>query len=261
MGGTIVTDLVGKLDVSKIKPLRDYILFEVMDRNRSAGGLIIPGKEKTECLYGRVIATGPGEESPRTGEVFPMDIKPGDIIVSVQYMGEKIQTIGKKYRLLREHGVWAKIKIDYRKEGDWDITDIEPYRNHILVRMDSDEKNLKGNVYLPANPQVMFRMATLVKSGPGLRDPKTGVVSSMGVNAGDRVVILRFAGCIIRVKGIEHRLASGEDVEGVMDAGSVVDVFADPTAHPKPVDDYEVVPESHLDDLTEKILKDSGGMK
>jgi co-chaperonin GroES (HSP10) len=258
---TVVTDLAGTLDVSKIRPCRDYILFEVMERNRSGAGLILPGKEKTECLFGKVLAVGPGEESPRTGQVFPMDIKPGDYIVSVQYMGEIIQTIGKKYRLLREHGVWAKIKIDYRKEGDWEITDIEPYRQHILVKMDSDEKSLKGGVYLPANPQVMFRMATLVKSGPGPRDKKTGVVSSMGMNAGDRLIVMRFAGCIIRMNGVEHRLASCDDVEGVMEAGSVVDVFADPTTHPKPVDDYEVIPDSHLDELNAKILKDNGASK
>ena len=260
MARELVTDLAGTLDVSKIRPCRDYILFEVMERNRSAAGLILPGKEKTECLFGKVIAVGPGEESPRTGEVFPMDIKPGDIIVSVQYMGEKIQTIGKNYRLLREHGVWAKIKINFKKEGDWEITDIEPYRNHILVKMDSDEKSLKGGVYLPSNPQVMFRMATLAKAGPGPRDTKTGAVSSMGMTAGDRLIVMRFAGCIIRLNGVEHRLASDQDVEGVMESGSVVDVFADPTQHPKPVDDYEVMPDGHLDDLTEKILKDGGAL-
>lgn len=253
-------DLTGHIDVSKLRPLNDYILLEIMERNRSAGGLILPDKEKTECLFGKVLAVGPGECSPRTGEVFPMDIKPGDILMSVQYMGEKVTTLGKKYRLLREHGVWGKLKIDYKGEGNWDITEIQPYRDHLLLKMDDEEMNLKKNLFLPSNPQVMFRMATLITAGPGPRDQKTGVVSAMRLSTGDRVITLRYAGCIVKIKGVEHRMASFADIEGVMQDG-IVDVLADPMTHPKPGDDYSVVPESHLDDLTAKILRDNGASK
>lgn len=261
MSRSEITDLSEKIDITKVQPIRDYILLEVMERNRSAAGLILPHKEKTECLYGKVLAVGPGEYSSRTGEVFPIGVKPGDIIMSVQYMGEKVQTIGKKYRLLREHGIWAKLKIDYRGEGNWDILEIEPYRDHLVVKMDSEEKSLTGRLLLPDNPQVMFRMATLVSAGPGPRDPKTGVVSSMGLNQGDRLIVLRYAGCIVKTKGGEMRVASFADVEGVIDASSVVDVIADRNAHNKPVDDYEVIPDAELDELNTKILKDDGAIK
>lgn len=257
MPRSVIEDLSGKLDVSKIRPYGDHILLEVLERNRSAAGLLIPGKEKTECLYGRVLATGPGEVSPRTGEVFPMDIKPGDIIMSVQYMGEKVQTIDKKYRLLREHGVWAKLDVDFRGEGDFEITKIHPYRDHIVVKMDGEEKSLKGLVYLPSNPQAMFRMATMVSGGPGPRDKNTGVTSEMHLTVGDRLIVLRYAGCIVRVSGKEFRVASFEDVQGIMDSKSVVDVIADPTTHPKPVDDYSVMSDAELGELNMKTLKDS----
>jgi chaperonin GroES len=259
MSRSEITDLSERIDITKLRPQGDYILLEVMERDRSANGLILPSKEKTECLYGKVLATGPGEYSPRTGEVFPMNIKPGDILMSVQYMGEKVQAVGKKYRLLREHGVWAKLKIDFKSEGDWEITAIEPYRDHILLKMDKEEKSLSGRVFLPANPQAMFRMATLVSAGPGPRDKNTGVTSDMGLSKGDRLIVLRYAGCIVRINGVEHRVASWNDVEGVMDASSIVDVITDPNAFPKPVDDYEVIPDEHIAELNKKTIVDSGG--
>lgn len=254
---SINEDICGKLDISKIKPYGDHILLEVLERNRSAAGLIIPNKEKSECLFGRVLATGPGEMSPRTGEVFPMDIQVGDILMSVQYMGEKINSLGKKYRLLREHGVWAKLKVDFKSEYDFEITELMPYRDHLVVTMDKEEKSLKGHVYLPANPQAMFRLATMVSAGPGPRDKNTGVVSDMGLSKGDRLIILRYAGCIVRIGGVEHRVASWDDIEGIMDPATVVDVIADANRHPKPVDDYSVMSDAEICELNTKTLRDS----
>lgn len=256
-----IVDLAERIDISEVRPIRDYILLEVIERTRSASGLILPKAETTECLYGKVLAIGPGESSPRTGEVFHMDIKPGDYIMSVQYMGEKIQTLGKKYRLLREHGVWAKLKIEQTSNGSWDILEIQPYRDHIVVKMDGEEKNLKGNLFLPSNPQTMFRMATLVSAGPGPRDQKTGVVSDMGLSIGDRLVVLRYAGCIVKTRKAEFRVASFQDVEGVIDGSSVVDVLADPTKFQKPVDDYEVIPDVEFDEMNKKTLMDDGAIK
>lgn len=250
-------DLVGKLDVSKIQPYGDHVLLEVIERNVSLAGLILPDKEKTECLYGKVLAVGPGEYSPRTGQVHPMGVKPGDYIMSVQYMGEKVQTLGKKYRLLREHGIWGKLKINFKTETDWEITDIEPYNDHLLVQMDKEEKSLKGHVYLPANPQAMFRIATAVKAGPGKRNQMTGVRSPLNISSGERLIVLRYAGCIVRINGVEHRMASGDDVEAVITSGAV-DVFAD-FHMPKPADDYEVIPDEHLDELNKKTIMDNGG--
>lgn len=254
---SVIQDFSGKLDISKVKPYGDHILLEVLERNRSANGLILPDKEKTECLYGRVLATGPGETSPRTGETFPMDIQVGDIIMSVQYMGEKVVALGKKYRLLREHGVWAKLKVKFKTDEDWEIEEIYPYRDHLTVKMDAEEKSIKGHIFLPSNPQAMFRMATMVAAGPGTRDKNTGVVTGMGLATGDRLIVLRYAGCIVRVNGKEQRVASWDDIQGVMDPNSVVDVIADPNTHPTPVDNYDVVSDAEIGELNYKTLRDS----
>lgn len=253
----MITDVTGSLKAEELQPVSDYVLIQVMERGVSGAGIIIPYKEKSECLYGRVIRVGLGECNPITGEYYPIGVKPGDIVMSVQYMGEKIQAIGKKFRLIREHGIWAKLKIEQRSELDWSITELEPYRDHVLLRMDREEKSLKGRVFLPQNPQTMFRLADVVSVGPGIRNNKSGTVAKVGVNAGERVICLRYAGCVVKVNGVEHRLASENDLEAVIDLDAKVDVHGGKYEGSKPVDDYEVIPDSQFDEWDAKTMRDS----
>lgn len=258
MPRTVISDLSLELPIESMKPIGDHVLIEVIERRISGTGIILPKAESTECLYGRVIAVGEGETNPANGRVFPIGVKPGDIIMSVQYMGEKLESIGKKYRLLREHGIWAVLKLKFKSETDWIIEEIEPYRDHLLLKMAAEEKSFNGDIYLPSNPQAMFRLADVVQVGPGKRMPKADVVTPIdGVKAGDKVICLRYAGCIVRMKAVEYRLATEDDLQGIVE-GHDVDVLAT-GALPKPVDDYEVIPESHLDELNAKTLRDSGG--
>lgn len=255
-----ISDLTCKIPVGALRPIGDYILIEVMERAISGAGIILPHKENTECLYGRVIGLGEGEVNPVSGKVHPIGVKLGDVVMSVQYMGEKVSALGKKYRLLREHGIWAKLTVNMKSETDWSIEGIEPYRDHILLQMDREEKSLKGHIFLPSNPQAMFRMANVIKVGPGRRYIKSDTVTPVdGVSAGDRVICLRYAGCIVRMNKQEYRLASEEDLQAVVD-GTEVDVIAtDQSKLNRPVDDYDVIPDSHLDELNKKTIMDSGG--
>lgn len=256
----VIDAMTSAFEVDEIQPIGDYVLVEVLERNRSKIGLILPAKEKTECLYGRVLATGPGETHQITGQVFPLGVKPGDIVMSVQYMGEKVQAIGKKYKLIRDHGIWAKLTLTVRSEFDWDIDAIAPYRDHVLLRMDSEEHARKGGkLLMPSNPQFMYRAADVLKVGPGYRRVKADRVSPVeGIKPGDQVVCMRYAGCIVRLGKEDLRLASEEDCEAVVTDG-LVDVMAGQDRLAKPVDDYEVIPESHLDELNRKTVLDSGG--
>jgi hypothetical protein len=79
-----------------------------------------------------------------------------------------------------------------------------------------------------------------------------------GIAVGDRVVCLRYAGCILKMKGIEYRMASEDDIQAVANEGDV-DTLAGQDHLPRPVDDYSVIPDSHLDELNRKTLIDSGG--
>lgn len=258
MSRTVISDLSVEIPIDQMKPLGDHVLIEVIERRISGTGIILPKAETTECLYGRVLAVGEGEVNPATGTIHPIGVKPGDILMSVQYMGEKVESLGKRYRLLREHGIWATLKVKFKTETDWAIEEIEPYRDHLLLRMAAEEKSFNGDIFLPSNPQAMFRLADVVRLGPGRRYPKSDTITPFdGVKAGDKVICLRYAGCVVRMKAVEYRLASEDDLQGVVE-GHDVDVLVTGNI-PQPVDNYDVIPESHLDELNMKTLKDSGG--
>ena len=260
MPRSVISDLALDIPMDALRPIGDNILIEVIERRVSSSGLVLPKAETTECLYGRVIAVGEGETNPATGTVHSAKVKPGDYIMSVQYMGEKVEAIGKKYRLLREHGIWAKVDLKFKTETDWSIEKLEPYRDHVLLKMAGEEKNLNGRIFLPANPQTMFRVAEIVSVGPGKRMPKAETITPVqGVQKGDKVICMRYAGCVVRMGGVEYRLASEADLEGVLPSDAEVDVLMRAGAMPKPVDDYDVIPDSHLDELNKKTVMDSGG--
>jgi co-chaperonin GroES (HSP10) len=256
---SVINDLSSKLSIDEIQPQGDHILIEVLERNRSKAGIIIPGKEKAECLYGKVLKVGNGECSPETGEYYGPGVKAGDIIMSVQYMGEKIQAIGKNYRLLREHGIWATLKIERKSEFDFEILEIHPYRDHILLKMAKEEKTLKGHLFLPSNPQAMFRMADVVSTGPGERRLATGVVIPPSVKAKDRVIVMRYTGCIMHMKGIEYRLSSEEDIMAIFEGLGDVDCIAGQHALPRASDNYGVMSDAEMNELNRKTIVDSGG--
>lgn len=258
MSRSLISDIAYKLPMESLKPIQDHILIEEIERRVSGVGILLPKAETTECLYGRVLATGEGEVNPSTGMTHPIGVKPGDIIMSVQYMGQKIEAHGKKYRLLREHGIWAVVKLKFKTETDWSIEELHPYRDHLLLKMAAEEKSFNGDIFLPSNPQAMFRLADVIKLGPGKRMPKADSVTPFdGVKEGDKVICLRYAGCVVRIKAVEYRLASEDDLQGIVE-GHDVDVLVTGNI-PQPVDNYDVIPESHLDELNAKTLRDSGG--
>jgi co-chaperonin GroES (HSP10) len=260
MPRSVISDLSEEIPVESMRPIGDMVLIEVVERRISGSGIILPTPEKTECLYGKVLAVGEGETNPANGRVHPIGVKPGDYIMSVQYMGEKVEALGKKLRLLREHGIWAKVELKFKSDTDWAIEKLTPYRDHVLLKLADEEKSLHGDIFLPSNPQTMFRVAEVVDIGPGKRMPKADIITPVqGVVKGDKVICMRYAGCVVRMKGVEYRLASEDDLEGVLPNDAEVDVLMRESAMPKPVDGYDVIPESHLDELNKKTLMDSGG--
>ena len=157
-----VTDVNQKVDISEIRPLADQMLVEIIRRDRRASGIIIPGGEKSESTYAKVLAHGPGlmDESAR---VHPLGVKVGDTVIIMDYAGARINLVGgDKYRVIRDQGIWAKITLDKNLM----ITECSPYSDHILVRMAKDEKTLSGRLFIPENPQTKFRIAEVLPLAP-----------------------------------------------------------------------------------------------
>lgn len=89
----------------KMRPLRDRILVErVEETEQRVGGIIIPDTAKEKPQQGRVVAVGKGRVNDK-GDVFPLDVKPGDTVLFGKYSGTEIKIDGKEYLIVREDEV------------------------------------------------------------------------------------------------------------------------------------------------------------
>jgi chaperonin GroES len=88
-----------------MRPLRDRILLErIEEQEQRVGGIIIPDSAKEKPQQGRVVAVGKGRVNDK-GEVFPLDVAPGDVVLFGKYAGSEIKIDGKEYLILREEEV------------------------------------------------------------------------------------------------------------------------------------------------------------
>jgi chaperonin GroES len=89
----------------KMRPLRDRILVERLEeQEQRVGGIIIPDTAKEKPQQGRVVAVGSGRVNDK-GQVFPLDVKEGDLVLFGKYAGSEIKIDGKEYLIVREDEV------------------------------------------------------------------------------------------------------------------------------------------------------------
>ena len=93
--------------MSKIKPLGDKILVEVLEsEEKTKGGIILPDTAKEEKTEGKVISVGSGKVL-ESGKLQPLEVKKGDRVIYSKYAGDEIIIDGKKHKVLKESEILA----------------------------------------------------------------------------------------------------------------------------------------------------------
>jgi chaperonin GroES len=93
----------------KLQPLEDRIVVRASEpEETTVSGLVIPDTAKEKPQQGEVLAVGPGRRSEQTGEVIPMDVAVGDVVVYSKYGGTEIQVDGEELLILTARDVLAK---------------------------------------------------------------------------------------------------------------------------------------------------------
>jgi chaperonin GroES len=94
----------------KVRPLRDRILVKrVEEEEQRVGGIIIPDTAKEKPQQGKVVAVGKGRVNDK-GEVFPLDVKEGDVVLFGKYAGTEIKLDGEEYLIMREEEVLGVVE-------------------------------------------------------------------------------------------------------------------------------------------------------
>ncbi len=102
----------------KLQPLEDRIVVRTAEaEERTASGLVIPDTAKEKPQQGEVLAVGPGRRSEQTGEIIPLDIAVGDVVVYSKYGGTEITVDGEDLLILSSRDVLAKTSAEAGKKA------------------------------------------------------------------------------------------------------------------------------------------------
>ncbi|MCK9532998.1 MAG: co-chaperone GroES [Gammaproteobacteria bacterium] len=93
-----------------IRPLHDRVIVRRLEEERTtAAGIVIPDTATEKPNRGKVIAVGKGKANDK-GEVRPMDVKVGDVVLFGQYAGSKVKIDGEELLVMSEDDLMAVLE-------------------------------------------------------------------------------------------------------------------------------------------------------
>lgn len=94
-----------------IRPLHDRVVVRRQEEEETtAGGIVLPGSAKEKPNQGEVLAIGVGRVLDN-GDVRPVDVKVGDVVVFGKYAGsDTIEIDGEELVILSESDIKAVIE-------------------------------------------------------------------------------------------------------------------------------------------------------
>lgn len=99
-----------------IRPLHDRVLVERLEQEeKTAGGIIIPDTAKEKPQKGKVLAVGNGKTA--SGEIVPLDVKVGDIVLFGKWSGTEVVMDGKELLVMKESDIMGVIEKDAKKQA------------------------------------------------------------------------------------------------------------------------------------------------
>lgn len=93
----------------RIQPLSDRVILRGVEPEKvTKSGIYIPETANKERPYiYEVVEVGPGKKVD--GQIVPIDLKPGEKVVTTQYSGDDVELDGVKYKIVAAEYIVAKI--------------------------------------------------------------------------------------------------------------------------------------------------------
>ncbi len=90
-----------------IRPLHDRVLVKrIEEEQKTAGGIIIPDTAQEKPTRGKIIAVGSGSKN-ESGQVIPLDVQKGDIVLFAKWGGTEVKVNGEEYVIMKESDIIA----------------------------------------------------------------------------------------------------------------------------------------------------------
>ena len=91
------------------KPLSNHVFIEpVSDEKATKSGIVLPDSASEKPIKGKIIAAGTGKRTEK-GDLLPMSVKVGDVVLFKKYGPDEIELEGKKYLVGDEDDILAII--------------------------------------------------------------------------------------------------------------------------------------------------------
>ncbi len=93
-----------------LKPLDDRIVVRPSEAEQTTiSGIVIPDTAKEKPQQGEVLAAGPGRRSELSGELVPLGVAVGDIVIYSKYGGTEITIEGEDVLILTSRDILAVV--------------------------------------------------------------------------------------------------------------------------------------------------------
>lgn len=93
-----------------LKPLASHILIQPLEEEKTTkSGIVLPENASEKPTRGKIVAVGPGKKNEK-GELMPMSLKVGDIVLFKKYGPDEIEMDGVKYLIGDEDDVLAIVE-------------------------------------------------------------------------------------------------------------------------------------------------------
>lgn len=92
--------------------LRDLVLISP-DEPTTASGLVLAVDDDSTVIKSRtakVVSVGPGKRSEKTGELIPMTVKPGNVVLINKHDGQPFEHGGEKCRVILQRDILGVIE-------------------------------------------------------------------------------------------------------------------------------------------------------
>ncbi len=87
------------------RPLHDRVAVEAIEQEeKTQGGIIIPDTAKEKPMKGKIVAVGKGTKNDK-GDITPLDVKVGDVVLYGKWAGTEVEINGKKLMIMKESDI------------------------------------------------------------------------------------------------------------------------------------------------------------
>ena len=94
-----------------------------------------------------------------------------------------------------------------------------PLHDRVVVRRLNAEEKTTGGIIIPDTAKEKPMEGEVVAAGPGARN-EAGVLVSLDVKAGDRVLFGKWSGTEVKIDAEELLIMKESDILGIVDAGT-----------------------------------------